>query len=463
MQDIKMNKEKLQEILTTANFDTLIGQIENDWFDCKGQPYQLQNDSGKRELAKDVSSFANTDGGFIFIGVKTTQSDQHYGDEVESLRPFPQALVNTGQYRDVIRAWIYPEIEGIDIQWIEIAAQPGKGLVVITVPKQKDLIKPFLITKTLDGKKQVEMVFGYAQRKGDASQPLTVADLQNSLRSGLHYEEQLKEQLDGIEIILKNSIEHNQSEAEKKGSRERIEKRIESTLEHDDMKNKRIIAISAYPSQPSQLKTIFLTTDGSIRKHLENPPTLRYGGWSIETLDQARIMRGEMIRVTNGDRKVVDLYRDGALVFAGLADHRFLAWHNEHKQKINPAAIIEIIYGFVQFYKLVLEDFKQPPQGFILRVDFKNLHLDGVKSYLVPYQLNSIAQTFDDGKMDAPDNEGVREITFSTENFDSGAIAYDIVKEVYLWFGIEENKIPYTKEENGLKVIDAEAIRNLSK
>lgn len=105
-----MNKEQLQEIITTTNFDSLIGQIENDWFDCKGEPHQLQNEYGKRELAKDVSSFANYEGGFIFIGVKTKQGTEHFGDEVESLRPFAQNLVDITQYRDVIRSWIYPEI-----------------------------------------------------------------------------------------------------------------------------------------------------------------------------------------------------------------------------------------------------------------------------------------------------------------------------------------------------------------
>src|SRR3989344_1889859 len=337
-----MNISKLLDIISRADFGVLVGQIENDWFDCKGQPYQIDSDEGKRELAKDVSSFANTEGGFIFIGVRTKRSPLHSGDEVEELRPFTQTLVNTVQYRDVIRSWIHPEIEDVDVQWIEIESGSDRGIIIITIPPQKSTIKPFLITRTLDGTgRKVEIVFGYIQRRGDTNQPLAVEGLQKILHSGLHYEEQLKERLDGMEVLLKNTVHQNQTNAQKKTDGELIEQRTGKTLEHEEMKERRTITISTYPNQPSQLKTIFLSTEGSIRWYLEHPPTIRRHGWSLETLDQAKIMRGEMIRVANGHRKVIDLYRDGTLIFVGLADHSFFVWHDVHKQKLNPLAIIE--------------------------------------------------------------------------------------------------------------------------
>lgn len=455
-----MNLGELQEIVSRADFKALTGQIENDWFDCKGQPYQIDIDDGKRELAKDVSSFANADGGFVFVGIKTKQSTVHFGDEVEELRIFSQTLVNTAQYRDVIRSWVHPEIEGVNVRWVEV--ERNKGIVVITIPPQKDITKPFLIVRTLNetGRK-IETVFGYVQRKGDSNQPLVVKDLQKVMRSGLHYEEQLEERLDGIEILLKNTVHKNQTETQKKIDEERIGQGIEKALEHDDLKDRRTIIISAYPNQPSQLKTIFLTTEGSIRKYLEHPPILRRHGWSLETLDQAKIMRGEMIRVVNGDRKVIDLYRDGALIFVGLAEHTFLAWHEEQKQKINPLAIIEVVHGFLTFYKLVLEDMEQPPSDFTVRVDFRNFHQGGVKSYLVPGGLENYTQLFEIDKKDASDDNGTISKTFLTKDFDAAVIGFEILKEVYPWFGIEEDKIPYIKIENGLKMIDVETIKKM--
>ena len=35
-------------------------------------------------------------------------------------------------------------------------------------------------------------------------------------------------------------------------------------------------------------------------------------------------------------RIMVDLYRDGTMIFAGQGDHQFLAWHDAEEQKINP-------------------------------------------------------------------------------------------------------------------------------
>lgn len=455
-----MNFSELQEIISRADFKALIGQIENDWFDCKGQPYQIDNDTGKRELAKDVSSFANADGGFIFIGIKTKQSPVHLGDEVEEMRPFAQTLVNTTQYRDIICSWVHPEIDGLSVQWIE--TEKGKGIVIITIPPQKSATKPFLIVRTLNemGRK-IEIVFGYVHRKGDTNQPLAVKDLQKVLRSGLHYEEQLEERLDSVETLLKNVVHENQAEIQKKTDGKRIAQRIEKALEHEDLKNERTIIISAYPNQSSKLKTIFLTTEGSIWKHLEHPPILRRHGWSLETLDQAKIIRGEMIRVTNGNRKVIDLYRDGTLVFVGISDHTFLAWHEEQKQKINPLAVIEVIHGFLTFYQLVLEDMEQPSQDFTVRVDFRNFHQGGVKSYLVPGGFENHTQLFEMNKKDAPDDNGTISRTFVTKDFDAAVIGFEILKEVYPWFGIEEDKIPYIKVEDGIKMIDVETIKKM--
>ena len=98
------------------------------------------------------------------------------------------------------------------------------------------------------------------------------------------------------------------------------------------------------------------------------------------------------------------------------------------------------------------------PSEFTLRVDFRNLHQDGVKSSLVPHHVNNYDYLFERDKQNAPDDNGTVAKVFSTENFDAAAIGFEVAKEVFLWFGIEEDKIPYTKTENGLKMIDTQAI-----
>ena len=458
-----LSKEKLNEIISATDFDQLIGEVENLYFDCKSSPYQVQNDSNKRELAKDVTSFANIQGGYILVGVKTKKSLTHFGDEVEEIRPFAQTLVNITQYKDILKDWIYPELEDVEVEWKPTKSNTAKGIIVIKIPFQRESIKPFLIVKTLDGNKQVETVFGYAERKGENSQTLKVADLQRALRSGFNYENTLKEKLAGMEAILRESAGTATAREEKKIIEDKIEERINKTLEHDDIRTKRVFIISAYPKQTTILKTIFNTSGDGIRKALENPPILRQAGWSLETLDRAKIVRGEMIRVTNGNRKVIDLFRDGVLIFAGLADGKFLAWgKSEEKPKISSIGIVELVYNFVSFYQMVLQDCNQPPQSFSVRIDVKNMHLNGVKNYLSPYTSQSFSQMFDDMEdaKEAPDNEHSIVIDFNTENFNVGKIAFEVLKEFYLWFGLEEDKIPYVKEEGGIKMVNPEAIVN---
>lgn len=478
-----MDLDKLQELIKTGNFNALIGQVENDWFDCKKEPYQIQNESAKRELAKDVSSFANVGGGYIFIGVRIKQSTEHFGDEAEELHPFSQSLVNTTQYHDILRTWVYPEIEGLIVKWIETDIEKHTGIVAIIIPSQKDSSKPFLINKTLDGTKQVETFFGYAQRKGDVSKPHSVVDLQQVLRTGLNYENLLKERFDGMETLVRSSVisavETNIAETQKgnsiissalgsyvgeperKSNRDRIDRRITTALEYEGLKDVRNVSITAYPNEALELRTIFLSTPESIRRRLENPPILRYGGWNLRTLDQAKILRGEMIRVGNGKRIMVDLYRDGTMVFAGQGNHQFLAWHDEEKQKINPVALVEILYEFFNFYNLVLDDFEKRPSEFTVRFNLKNLHQGDIKTGLAPFAPGTYGHLFDHDKKEAPDDAMTIQKRFPTEGYDSTAYAYAMAKEIYLWFGLEEDKIPYVKEEDGKKFIDIGTIKGI--
>src|SRR5258705_9842042 len=64
--------------------------------------------------------------------------------------------------------------------------------------------------------------------------------------------------------------------------------KIEFALQHDAMHAQRVLILAACPTEPSELKTLFSTQQDSIRHRLEKPPTLRYSGWDLGTLDQAR-------------------------------------------------------------------------------------------------------------------------------------------------------------------------------
>ncbi|MFA5355584.1 MAG: ATP-binding protein [Candidatus Paceibacterota bacterium] len=451
-----LSRDNIINIISRNDFDSLIGEIENDCFDCKGQPYQLQNDSEKRELAKDVSSFANNEGGYILIGIKTKPSINNFGDEIEEIRAFEKALINPSQYYDTIKSWIYPEIEGTDISWVSIKKDSGKGILIIKIPEQNESLKPFVIKKSIDGKKVSETLLGYVQRKKDNSKPFSVVDLQNALRNGFNFNSFIRERFDALEALLKRN---EVSLPEIKFDDKTIGNRVTKSLEYEGMDRKRTLTISAYPSQPDELKTIFISSEGGILKLLEEPPTLRRLGWSLETHDQARIMRGELIRVTNGKKKVIDLYRDGTFILSGLADHTFLAHASPSDvPRINSVAIVEIVYNFVNFYKLVINDFENKPKRIFIGIDLRNMRLGGVNNYLLPYGIRDIEQVFGDDGKDAPDNNWNIVKSFNVDKFDVGIISFELLKEIYLWFGFKEEGIPYVKKEGEIKRVDPNAI-----
>ncbi|MCZ6677192.1 MAG: hypothetical protein O7E52_08075 [Candidatus Poribacteria bacterium] len=232
------------------------------------------------------------------------------------------------------------------------------------------------------------------------------------------------------------------------------------------MKNKRVVVFAAYPKLAGQLRTIFSSTEGSIRRQLENPPILHDRPWSLQTFDQARIIRGEMIRVKyskdkNRDLKIIDLYRDGTLIFAALTDPNFLGWRSFPDDPwIHPIAIVEVIYNFIDFYKRVLEDFVEKPEEITIRTDLRNMHLKGVKTYL-PLFFNDLPPVNEILKQRAPENSGTILRDFRTADFHVGVVAFEILKEIYLWFGLEEDKIRYTKTKGELKMIDPEAIAKI--
>src|ERR1035438_2713174 len=75
------SQTELGEALATYDFDRIIGTPESNWIDFKGEPYESHppasgklSDYGRSELCKDVAAFANSGGGCILIGFRTTRA-----------------------------------------------------------------------------------------------------------------------------------------------------------------------------------------------------------------------------------------------------------------------------------------------------------------------------------------------------------------------------------------------------
>jgi hypothetical protein len=126
----------------------LVGQREGPWLDAKEDPYPVQTEGQKFELAKDVAAFANMGrGALIVLGLRTSRDRN--GDVIDAPRPFPLNDMNVEAFRDVLRDRIVPAILDIEVGVVE--ARAGRGYGYIFIPEQPPELLPYVVAGTLIG------------------------------------------------------------------------------------------------------------------------------------------------------------------------------------------------------------------------------------------------------------------------------------------------------------------------
>jgi hypothetical protein len=225
------------------------------------------------------------------------------------------------------------------------------------------------------------------------------------------------------------------------------------------MKNERSLILVASPMETAELRSIFSDQPGSIRRSLEDPPRLRDNGWDLQTVDQATFLRGELIRLETF-RMAVDLYRDGTLIFVGHIYRDFIAWSDRADLRIHPLALIELTVNFTRFYRLVLHDFRVAPRRIAFRVELRNMHLANQKTLLPAGPLAKLPG-FWHGVREAPTDAWSKEVVVSSEAYDPDQTAFQLIRELYLWFGHSDEAIPYTKGTGDGMAIDSDQIESI--
>jgi len=189
------------------------------------------------------------------------------------IRPLERHRVDAGRYTNVVTDWVFPSVDGFEIEWLPIQSNATRGLFAIRVPEQTEDRKPFLVVRMLDGGRIVETFFGYAERRGDVNRPMGIVDLQRTLRSGLNFERRLEERLSAIEAVLRDSPLSLTSREDEAAARATLSERIDRAASDGDFAGDRTLVLAAQPVGANELKTIFSSADDSIRRRLERPPT----------------------------------------------------------------------------------------------------------------------------------------------------------------------------------------------
>lgn len=176
----------IKAALESLDFSSLIGLDEDQWFEGKQRgAYALETPSGRYELAKDVCAFANSEGGYLLIGLKMDHLIEENTDRVRELDLCRNLEFDAGKYEGIISELIHPRCSDLRVSWIAQSSQPELGLGVIEIPVQPNERKFFLTAKVVeDDDRMREIVFGLSIRKKSASEPMAIEQLYTMMQKG---------------------------------------------------------------------------------------------------------------------------------------------------------------------------------------------------------------------------------------------------------------------------------------
>lgn len=456
----EISHQEALTILTSGSFDGFVGAVENDFFECKRTPYRLQEDHEKQELAKDIAAFANSGGGTLVIGLATERSPIHHGDEITAVRAFDRTLVSIEQYYSVLKSWIYPQIPDLHIGWYATADNPERGLIAVTIPHEAMGNGPYIITRFVEPSAKIsEIVIGYVERRRSGVEATNAQRLQTLLRDGLRFSEIDRAIQDlqtsvGELLITQSRVKAEERVKDIEGN---LRTRTGLILNEVGLAERPHFALSASPNMMIELPSLFESKRGELYQLVDNPPELRSGGFDIKVLGQTRIVRGESVQALAHGQKVLQLFRDGTLALVVRGDREFLCWgrQSENSARINALALIECTYLFFLAFNRVLHLAKPRPSGAIIHVQLGGMITETASTHI---HSGPVGGWYGNLK---PAPDAVYTFTHNIEPLpaEPGTQAFLIVSRIYEWFGFPHDAIPYTCMIDGVKAIDADAIR----
>jgi len=453
---------EIEAILVSGRFDEFLGAVEDEHLDCKGGPYQLDQDRQKMELAKDVSALANADGGFLLIGPHTEKDPAHLGDEVRRVNCFAANLVDTDQYRKVTGAWMYPSVQGVTVKWWPDATNPAEGIVSIFVPREATRDRPFLVGRVVEetGKVLGSWV-GYFERIQSGVKPMSVGEVRERLKDGFRFSE-LDARLRGVEETLGKLVAPPPRQ-EPAVPPDMLVRRLGAARAAVGLQERPTMLLVARAQQPVEFPALFESRGTDVVQLLENPPRLRNAGFDLNTRRPSEIIQGELRRTTSAGNKLLELWRDGVLIFIAPGDEWHLCWGMKSDAttglRINNLALAETTFLFSQLAVKLFEHAVPQPEKVTFSLELAGMTILGKPCSLNPYRPDPYGLWLDEQRRYAPADG--RRVAVESERVgaDPGVVSYRLLAELYAWFGFEAVEMPYVDRATTPPSIDPNQLR----
>lgn len=455
----RLSPEEVTTFVQSGDFNALLGAMEDHELECKSSPYRLDEESQKFELAKDVSAMANVAGGVVLIGVRTRKDATLSADVVSRVRPFEESHISIKQYSDVLREWCYPPLNTVDIRWWPSAGDKTRGIVAILVPSAASGNAPCLVSRAPlpeTGQFKKGALFGYFERLRADVQPTSVQELRDRLKDGLRFGE-LEQRYQNIEHalaqLLKPPVPQYRPDMQ-------LGQRIRGAEAAVELGLKARLTLAAIPEEAVELPGLIDSRASRVVRLLDDPPKLVGGGFNPGTGRPSQLLYGQRRQSVIKGYKLLELWRDGALILVVTGDERFLCWQTESSPKtgliINTLALTEVVYLFAE---LTCEVHKESvPVAGKVRYEATLSAGESVRYVLSPCPVDGLWSELI--KKTAPWPGGERwSISVERETSVPGSIAFALLKEIYAWFGIEADEIPYVDRSGPVPVVSPGSIR----
>jgi hypothetical protein len=448
-------------LIAENDCNAFLDAVETEHLEFKSEPYQLDKNSQKLELAKDVSGLANAGGGLILLGFKTTKDANILGEMVMELRPIPFSCFSHDQYSGVINDWIYPAPH-FALTWLPSSSDHGFAVIDVSAG-DPDTVPHLTTSAVIQGEKKSEIIFGYCERRRASVQSASVQQMHALIRSGKNTRELFSQyaliqdtlkQMADLQVASSEAKNAAAQSAEQHGAFKRDKQQALAAANLESVPN---LLLATFPSETVNMRGLFNPSESDLISVLSNRPTLKGNGWDLRMDRPLENIHGRLRRSLIQGYKLFQLSREGVLLFLALGNDDFLAWNVGQKTGlplyIQPFVLAHVIYVFALVAKSVFQFAAPPPRKLVHVVELRNMEIEGKPARLHP----------DHGKQNAFLQEfSYRAMPWASEHFEvetpfetgPGEITYALVCKVFEWFGFDHNEVPYARLEDGKPLID---------
>lgn len=446
------------KLLEEGDAHELIGALETVAVEFKRNPYRVDTNGQKQELAKDVCGLANADGGVIVIGFKTVRSESRATDVVSELNAFSRDLLDEQQLNDVMSSWIFPTPNGLTFRFFEHRAE--KGFYLIEIPARTKSAGPFLVTRAVDDNERISgALVGVFKRRAATSPPLSVAEIQSVLRDGELFRSAIDERA-ARPLASQDTSAASHDGANQESPSDKIVHRVEALVEESQLASEPTFVLSATPLISLDARRMFESESDPLVQCLASPPEIREMGFDLDSGEYPQITDTDSRRAILDGYKGLQYWVDGTLVFVATGGEEFLSWGERSADfpfEIHPVVLLESTLLFCKLYRATLELLRAAPTTITYELLLRGMCVESKFPRLRPGRSDPMRSTRA-ASASKCDHQSKSSLIGDTK---PARIAYLLVREVYTWCSLTYSDIPYLTERDGHMEVDIDQLRNL--